>query len=142
MNLFHHAVEMMIKCDLAKTLTVKDLRALGHKLGDLWIEFKRRNSGANLSHLDPAIDNLSRCEVLRYPDWLPSGGATYGIVPTEADKGKASGSANTYVMSLEEIDQLFAELIVTLGVQDLFQVTMMGPATAQTYAERNLHRLF
>ena len=38
-NLLHHSIEMFLKCVLVKSLTLSELKRLGHNLNTLWARF-------------------------------------------------------------------------------------------------------
>jgi hypothetical protein len=49
-NLFHHAVEMLLKADLARTgKSLEELQHMGHNLKKLWRPYKRNHPKAALS---------------------------------------------------------------------------------------------
>jgi hypothetical protein len=74
-NLFHHAVEMLLKAGIIQhndaagvpfDETDKRLRQLGHKLIKSWDEFKTTHPGENLGGWDALIADLDRWEEIRY----------------------------------------------------------------------------
>ncbi len=67
-NLFHHAVEMLLKGGLARKRTLSDLKAMGHKLKVLWRAFKTDFPDASLKRHDKTISSLDKFEDIRYPN--------------------------------------------------------------------------
>jgi hypothetical protein len=62
-NLFHHAIEMLLKADLAKNRkSLEELERMKHNLKRLWRAY------AALSRHDRTINSLNRHEEIRYPD--------------------------------------------------------------------------
>jgi hypothetical protein len=71
-NLFHHAVEMLLKGGLAKKrkrkLSLSKLKKMGHKLKVLWREYKSDFPDPALKRHDKTISLLDKFEAIRYPD--------------------------------------------------------------------------
>lgn len=67
-NLFHHAIEMYIKGYLAKFLTERQRRDLGHNLPRVWEEFKKQVADPKLNAFDQAIAKVDAFEDIRYPE--------------------------------------------------------------------------
>jgi hypothetical protein len=75
-NLHHHAIEMLLKGALSKTMKLEELKnKLGHKLEKIWAEFKAGANDPNLSRFDKMIEELNKFEDIRYPDKLLQSGA-------------------------------------------------------------------
>src|SRR5256885_6561596 len=76
-NLHHHAIEMLLKGALSKTMSLEDLRfKLGHGLPKIWKRFKKQTNDASLGAFDKVIKELSKFEDIRYPDKLIAQGAS------------------------------------------------------------------
>src|SRR5260221_7699546 len=56
-NLFHHAIEMLLKARLSQKLSLKELckRPFGHRLSSLWDAFKAEFPAENLDEFDQGI---------------------------------------------------------------------------------------
>jgi len=67
-TLFHHAIEMLLKGFLTRTMTLEELKKAGHSLTHLWQLFKAQYHRSSLNPYDGAIARLDRVERLRYPD--------------------------------------------------------------------------
>ncbi len=79
-NLLHHAVEMLLKGELSKTVAMDDLKdKYGHWLPKCWSGFKALFPAEDLSEFDPMIVELDRFEQIRYPNKLLKNGASIGI---------------------------------------------------------------
>jgi hypothetical protein len=73
-NLFHHALEMLLKGHLCKTLELKKLITLGHNLRKIWKRYKADISDSSLDEFDATISALHKFESLRYPENEPKRG--------------------------------------------------------------------
>ena len=91
-NLFHHAVEMLLKGGLARKRPLSDLKDnMGHNLKVLWREFKLEFPDRTLRRHDKTISSLNKFEDIRYPDPIkvPSTGVS-------ADWSGPAGTMTTY----------------------------------------------
>jgi hypothetical protein len=75
-NLFHHAVEMLLKGGLAKKrkLSLSALEKMKHKLKALWREYKSDFPDPGLKRHDKTISLLDKFEDIRYPDRVLASG--------------------------------------------------------------------
>ena len=81
-NLIHHAVELLLKGELSKTVPLEDLKnkkKFGHKLPKLWTTFKALFSSEDLSEFNMMISELEKFERIRYPDEILANGAFIGL---------------------------------------------------------------
>ena len=76
-NLYHHAIEMLLKARLSDTrsLEVLSRRPFGHCLQALWNAFKAEFPGVGLAQFDGTITTLDPFWDLRYPDTVIQEGA-------------------------------------------------------------------
>src|SRR5260370_37935659 len=59
-NLHHHAIEMLLKGALSKSMSLKEMKdKLGHKLQRSWEAFKTQAGDARLNRFDRAIQELA-----------------------------------------------------------------------------------
>lgn len=59
-NLHHHAIEMLLKGALSKTMTLKDMKDKpGHKLDRCWREFKKQADDTKLNRFDQVMGNTT-----------------------------------------------------------------------------------
>ena len=63
-NLFHHAVEMLLKGGLARKRKVSDLKDMGHDLKKLWKAFKTDFPDDVLKRHDETISTLDKFDPL------------------------------------------------------------------------------
>ncbi len=122
-NLFHHAVEMLLKGGLARKRPLSDLKDnMGHKLKVLWREFKAEFPDATLKRHDKTISSLDKFEDIRYPNPIK--------VPSMGVSAEWSGPAGTiktygglktkqYAIVVSPIDDLVADIFRT---GDCFQL--------------------
>jgi hypothetical protein len=103
-TLYHHAIEMYLKGGLALTTTEKQRRNLGHKLSDIWPEFKALFPNDDLSAFDAVISGLDPFEDVRYPERILEHGLASAI-----DWGPQPSTYPTsiqHVFNLPELDRL------------------------------------
>jgi len=108
-NLFHRAVEMLLKAGLAKKgKSLSELKnSYGHSLEKLWQIYKADYSAANLQRHDKTIDRLDGHEDIRYP--RPDLHSSIGVsVQWSGEPPKTSGEAQFAV-----IDDLVADISKT-----------------------------
>jgi hypothetical protein len=131
-NLFHHAVEMLLKGGLARKRTLSDLRDMGHKLKVLWRAFKADFPNPTLKRHDKTISDLDKFEDIRYPNPIK--------VPSMGVSAQWSGPAGTiktygglktpkqYALVVSPIDDLVA---------DVFKFASWYPASATFLGRTN-----
>src|SRR5262249_52873380 len=81
-NLFHHAVEMILKGKLSQTVPLRDLsdrKKFHHSLAKCWEAFKALFPTENLAEFDPMIAELDKFENIRYPEKLYTHGAARNL---------------------------------------------------------------
>ena len=121
-NLFHHAVEMLLKGGLARKRKLSELRDMKHKLKELWRAFKADFPDPILKRHDKTISSLHKFEVIRYPDAI----LKYGMGATAQWSGPAAkvttyGEIKTpkqYAIVVSDIDELVA---------DVFKISSWNP---------------
>jgi hypothetical protein len=68
-NMHHHAIEMVLKGALSKSLSIEEIRfKLGHDLPRTWKNFKKRANDPSLNRFDKVIKELHKFETIRYPE--------------------------------------------------------------------------
>jgi hypothetical protein len=116
-NLFHHAVEMLLKADLTKNgKSLEELERMRHNLKRLWRAYKRGHPNAALSRHDTTINRLDKHEDIRYPN--PALGPTGVSMAWSGRPGgvTASGgmkSPKQYAVVVSDIDDLVADIVRT-----------------------------
>jgi hypothetical protein len=116
--LFHHAVEMLMKADLAKNgKSLSELASMRHNLKGLWRAYKRNHPTVALSRHDKTIKRLDKHEDIRYPD--PSLGSIGVSVEWSGEPGsvkvycRGMRSPKQYAVVVSDIDDLVADVIRT-----------------------------
>jgi hypothetical protein len=140
-NLHHHAIEMLLKGALSKSMTLKEMKArLKHKLEKTWETFKAQANDTSLNRFDGVIEELNKFEDIRYPDNLLKNGAsmTFGITKAGAAMTSTSGvSVPSYELCLEEIDELIAEIFKVASRNPNVYLKGMMRKDATDYVERD-----
>lgn len=115
-NLFHHAVEMLLKGGLARKRPLSELkdRNMGHKLKALWRAFKVDFPDVTLKRHDKTISSLDKFEDIRYPDpkKVPSMGISVewsGPPGTMTTRG-GHKTPKQYKLVVDPIDDLVADI--------------------------------
>src|SRR5438874_10791849 len=81
-NLYHHALEMLLKAGLSRTISMEDLKdskKLGHRLSRIWRAFRAHFQSRELDRFDATIADINRWEDLRYPEKMLRTGAQISI---------------------------------------------------------------
>jgi hypothetical protein len=116
-NLLHHAVEMMLKGELSRTIPLEDLKEkknFGHSLPKCWAAFKALFPTEDLTEFDPMIAELDRFEKIRYPDHILAHGAGIGFGFGRWRPGTVSGGAKPvpqYTLAIGDVDAFIARAI-------------------------------
>ena len=144
-NLFHHAVEMLLKGGLARKRTLADLKDMGHKLKVLWRAFKTDFPDASLKRHDKTISSLDKFEDIRYPN--PSKVPSMGVSlewSGPAGTMTAYGGLRTpkqYKLVVSDIDDLVADIFKFASWSP---PAFMGtnPAALEAITRNNAHSEF
>ena len=106
-NILHHAIEMFLKCVLVKTLTLKELKSLGHDLNTLWARFVELHPDPRNGSLNSAVAELEKFERLRYPDSVVLEGMQASFTVARAHFSPLPpGPQPPYHLVLEDIDAI------------------------------------
>jgi hypothetical protein len=121
-NLFHHAVEMMLKAGLARKRKLAELKDMKHRLKVLWRAFKADFPDHALTRHDKTISSLDKFEAIRYPDVTFAIGMT-GQWWGPAAEVKTYGEMKTpkqFAIVVSDIDDL---------IVDVFKASSWNPTT-------------
>jgi hypothetical protein len=115
-NLFHHGLEMLFKGKLLDKYSPEYLqKEYSHNLPDLWTEFKNLTDYTESPKQNRLIDELHAWEEIRYPNY-PNGKnivlATMIGKRKPIDKDRSSKTKKYYFIFLDEIDELYKDVIV------------------------------
>jgi hypothetical protein len=143
-NLHHHAIEMLLKGALAKSMSSEDLQfKLGHRLRKkIWKEFKKRAANPALAKFDPVIKELDKFETIRYPDLFIKKGALVVFDVTKAGvihRDFPNRSEPQYGLCLEEIDELVVAIFDVAGKNQKVFLNFMKPEAMQFLKQNNQH---
>jgi hypothetical protein len=121
-NLLHHAVEMLLKGEFAKRISLADIRKkYGHNLVKTWETFKSLHPTEGLSDFDELIADLDRFELIRYPDVILKKGAamSLGFVGRESRPRPTriqGDEVPAYTLPVKEVDSLVAKLFTVCHI--------------------------
>ena len=126
-NLMHHAVELLIKYTLAKDVpeaqrsdaTVLLRQKYGHRLKALWKRYKKHIAPTDVSRFNRLITDLDRWENIRYGGFPTGTSVAKGMTLVRASV-QSSGQKDTYVLSLDEVDDLIAAIFAASGINPAF----------------------
>jgi hypothetical protein len=160
-NLFHHAVELLLKAGLLRDYTEQEVAnrtRFGHSLPKLWEEFKRRTFDPALAAFDSDIADLDRWEELRYftPESnIPTGktGAFFRVLVRRADQGMDPDPATTeyHEINVEAVDELFEQIVRALtqllaggwvDTETAVRLSLSQPEIVRVYRQSNVHQSF
>jgi hypothetical protein len=141
-NLLHHALEMFLKCVLVKTLSLKELKGIGHNLSTLWGRFAQAYPDPALSSLDASVAELERFERLRYPDTVVLEGMQVSFVLfREQFAPLPAGPQPPYHLVLEDVDHIAQAAAKASGLYRVAFVAGLSPQAIQFLELHNLHPL-
>jgi hypothetical protein len=144
-NLFHHAVEMLLKAGLANHgKNLSELARMGHDLKKLWRAYKDDHAEADLERRNKTINRLDKHEDIRYPnpalhsigvsmEWSgePGGVKTFGGLKTPKQ----------YAVVVSDIDDLVADVLRTSSWNPgVFMGT--NEAALEAVKRHNKHAIF
>lgn len=143
-NLIHHAVEMLMKGKLSKTIPLEDLKKqFGHKLPKSWKAFKNLFPAENLTEFDAMIAELGRFEEIRYSDKILDDGVFIGLgfgrgKPSTIDRGKPIERPEPeYQVGLGDVDAFFARLFSLCDLNPKAYFSFLSPQGRQALVEGN-----
>ncbi len=140
-NLYHHAIEMLLKARLSQKRSLEELSRppFGHKLLGLWSAFKAESPAAGLDQFDETVANLDPFEMIRYPDAMIEQGADIVIMwdPGSVSRTHAPGRTPEprYHLVVTAIDRLVARIFEVSSRNPLFFTSGMNE-----YAKRAITR--
>ena len=139
-NLLHHAVEMLLKGELSKTLPLEEVKKYRHFLVKTWNAFKALHSGENLFEFDRLIVESDRFEKIRYPDEALKHGAVM-FIDWDTSKSPIQQQAGPklpqYFLYVNEVDALIARLLEVCQVNPLGLCGSLNPEAVRFLQHKN-----
>ena len=124
-NLFHHAIEMLLKGCLCHVLDERERRRFGHHLRRLWRRYKREMNDPTLSRFDETISRVDRLERLRYPEGLSSYSFQFGLRgpfgPTIGTH--APPKHRQFELAINDVDEFVAAIFAKASLNPQFFTT-------------------
>jgi hypothetical protein len=124
-NLFHHAIEMLLKAGLCADMTEDERIKIGHRLPRVWKAFKARHDPlGKLGHFDIFVRKLHKYEDIRYPERTAQHGLQssfqFGIGPPPVVSGKGFCAVPSYHLSVGEVDALVKAICDAVSINPKF----------------------
>jgi hypothetical protein len=150
-NLFHHAIEMLAKFRLLRSVPadrlaeqVKKLKRkpYGHDLHTLWSDFKAAVNCSGLDRFDTVVADLNKWEDLRYGGYPVGIPTTMVFMPRRGPHETWSDEPqDEYVLVLEEVDELFTAMVAAANINPTFlgERHRLKPALREWYTKDNVH---
>jgi hypothetical protein len=107
-NLLHHAVEMVLKAQLLKLHSLKEIKSkYAHKLALTWNDFKKSVPSEHLDQFDQAVADLDVFDRIRYPDEIVAKGASMAISwGSQKPAVTTSATEPQYFLYVKDVDDL------------------------------------
>ncbi len=130
-NIYHHAVEMLLKGHLAQTQSLEEIKRFSHKLPQLWDAYKASLPAATLAQFDQSIGLLDAFEDIRYPDEIVKHDAQI-VLMWDAPAGGLAGISSSepppsYKLVVKDLDRLVAALVGNGPINPKFLVSRLKP---------------
>jgi hypothetical protein len=151
-NLMHHAIELLIKYILlmkfpaqrqhAQTVAIK--KKYKHDLVHLWNDYQQQSGNPGLARFDAIVNQLHKWEDIRYGGFPTGTAVTIFMVPMRGTlQGSSAQQPGTFVLVLEDVDELFEILITSNSINPAFLGSHLGvdPALHEWYTKENNHTL-
>lgn len=142
-NLYHHALEMLLKYLLIGELSPKNLKdRFGHNLEKLWKEYKLLKQDKTISKYNSLIKKLNKFEDLRYPS-----NKGYSIFIDfrkkyySYQKQEPTRNDEEYRINLEQIDELVSVLLKDRTSEGWIKGLVFHGSAREVYEKENLHSL-
>jgi hypothetical protein len=109
-NLFHLAIEMVLKGYLCETTSRQTLKRIGHNLKRLWKRFKGLVKDRSLDRFDETIRAVNHFQELRYPDRLRAYSIQFALRgPFGPPMGRSVPPPNRrFNLAVNDVDDLVA----------------------------------
>ncbi len=139
-NLYHHALEMLIKGHLTHNLSFAQLKKeVGHDLLKAWQRFKSLFPTDDLSAFDAEIEHLDLFEDIRYPDSSRRRGMiliSWNVPLPELILGL---KVQPFCLCVTRLDDLFDRLFVLCNIKPDSCLRCMSQHTLQILQYDNRH---
>jgi len=142
-NLYHHALEVLLKAGLSRKYYSNDLRdKFRHNLPKLWNEFKAEYQAARLDRFDATIDEVADFAEVRYPDRVIKHGAQMmagfrGMTGPVQIGGSQLRPEPEYNFYFDEIDRLIGKIFTVCRKNPLFFTSGLKPDVQDMLAQDN-----
>jgi hypothetical protein len=146
-NLFHHAIEMMLKGGLCTHMTEDERIEMRHHLPRIWKAFKDHYDPSNqLARFDALVRNLHKYESIRYPERIVQRGMAtsfqFGSGPPPKASGKASRNVPTFHLAVGEVDAMVKAICVACRINPKAFTARFQPPGSTCLRRDNAEDLF
>ena len=124
-NLYHHAVERLLKAALAAHFTEAERKKLSHNLTGIWDSVKGHYPQTNLMEFDSTIETLDPFESIRYPERILEKGLVGGINWRQTDTSEIEGY-QVHKIVVPDIDRLIARLFELCSMNPVVMTFNIG----------------
>jgi hypothetical protein len=121
-NLYHHALEMLLKAGLSRKHSSRILqKKFSHKLLTIWNAFKAEFPSPDLPQFDQTIADIDEFEEIRYPDKIVKHGAQM-LIDWASDHAQTSlaSSPPVYQLKVNDLDRLVVGIFHASSRNPLF----------------------
>lgn len=136
----HHALEYYMKSGLAYSMTLEDLKRLGHSIESLWNEYRRHVPDIRLDNR--IIEHIDRFETMRYPGCSKFVCTAWGqpyedlfenVMPEVPERARDSLAC----FSMEDIDRIVHLLRCSIPQGDVLPIIVVGEHQEQYLFHEN-----
>lgn len=139
-NLYHHALEYLMKAQLAQTRTAAELQdKFGHKLNRIWKAFKQDfpNQQQQLDGFDRVVNEVDCFERLRYPSDIGMEITAEWERPPPKPRVKTQYSLPLYPLYVHDVDRLVAKLFEVMERDPKLICGALHPRARETVEDNN-----
>jgi hypothetical protein len=149
-NLYHHALEMLLKAGLSQYHSLKKLSKppFSHNLLNLWDSFKVSFPSTELPQFDATIVDINDFEEIRYPDKVLKNGAEMRIefvahpaemiaLSSQLGVSKPIDVNQQYLLYPPDVDRLILEICHALSLNPKVFASVFKPDVRKMLADFN-----
>jgi hypothetical protein len=141
-NLYHHAIEMLLKAYLSRSVPLATLKnqEFGHDLERNWLQFKALMATQDLSAFDGLISQLDRFDRIRYPDNILNEGMIGLIDWASSGSTPVSGEYSDqpqYTLGVKDLDRFVATILRVSSRNPIFLSASLNQVAVNVLLDDN-----